>query len=740
MIKYSTLSLAVFTALPISFVNADDYEHIEVTASRIQANVNEIPASITVIDEKELKQLNANKLSDIFRYQAGVTVEKSGHRHGDANINIRGIGGNRILMVRDGTIMPDGFGSAGVSQGRGNFDPFSLQQVEILKGPASALYGSNALGGVVILNTADPESLVIRENGKHYASVNAGYFSEDERTRLGVTVASEVAGGYGLFQAQSQVFSETDINSDYIVNPKDGDSQSFLAKWKVSDDDYALQFIADYFRQQTENILDTNVGPVQGPPGSAISMSNADDDSNVWRVGVKHELFDLGLVDKVKWQLDYQYSNYEQYEQQQTDNPGSVMPPIPAFGYLEEEWEEFEQKQINFSIQAEKEWRNHHVLVGFDYLDKSVTRPVDRLRTDVITSQSTNVINGTQHPGKTFPDADVTQFGAFIQDYISIGDNLTLVAGLRFDQFENKPDIDQAYENFNISGATPEEYSDNAVSPHLGLVYNFSEKTSIYANYTSGFRSPPVAEQYISRAILIPVPGVPHEVIPNNELESETSNGFEVGVRWSNNLASVEVSAYQNQYDDFIDSRTIGYREMPPLFTDKLAIRQIQYQNVDAVEIKGAEITANVILDSILPSGWHGNARFAYSIIDGENITDNTGLNSIPPNSGVFGFNISPNESLTVNWSIRGANKAEDAEPLKKHGQSLPSFEPPGYAVQDIYANYFISEDFAVSLTVYNLTDKKYWASHTKGNNGAGNLDAFVEPGRNFAAAVSYQF
>ncbi len=721
-------------------IQADEIEHVEVTASRIQAKVNEIPMSVAVIDEDELKQLNANKLSDLLRYQAGVTVEKSGHRHGDANINIRGIGGNRILVVKDGTVMPDGFGSAGVSQGRGNFDPFNLQQVEIIKGPASALYGSNALGGVVIFNTTDPEALVANNDGEAYVSINAGYFSEDERARIGATLADELAGGYGLFQAQVQNFSETDINSDFKVNPKDGYSQSFLAKWKTSTDSYALQLLADYFNQETDNILETNLGPVQGPPGTAITKSTATDDSSVWRVGVKHELFDLKLVDKLKWQLDYQYSNYDQYEQEQTENAGSIMPPIPGFRTLDEEWEEFEQKQINFSVLAEKEWNNHHLLVGFDYLDKSVTRPVNRLQTNLDTNESTNVINGYQHPGKTFPDADVTQFGAFIQDYISIGDHLTVVAGLRFDDFQNTPNIDQAYQNFNISGAEPTEYSDNAVSPHLGLLYKFSEQTSLFANYSTGFRAPPVAEQYISRAILIPVPGVPHEVIPNNELESETSTGIEVGLRWNNDIASVEVSAYQNEYEDFIESRTIGYREMPPMFTGPLAIRQIQYQNVDEVEIKGAEITAYLMLDSFLPDNWHGDARFAYSFIDGKNITDNTGLNSTPPNSGVLGINISPVEALNLNWTIRGASKADEAEPLFQHGQPLPTFEPPGYAVQDLQASYFITTDLAVSLTVYNITDKKYWASHTKGNSAAGDLDAFVEPGRNFAISASYQF
>ena len=350
------------------------------------------------------------------------------------------------------------------------------------------------------------------------------------------------------------------------------------------------------------------------------------------------------------------------------------------------------------------------------------------------------MINGYQHSGKTFPDADVTQFGAFVQDYVDLTDELTLVAGLRYDSFKNTPNVDEAYQNFNIAGAVPESYSDDAVSPHLGLVYQLTDHTSLFANLTTGFRAPPVAEQYISRAILIPVPGVPHEVIPNNALESETSQGMELGVRWNNDISKVEFSVYQNDYEDFIDSKTIGFREMFPMFVGNLAIRQIQFQNIDEVEIKGAEFSAHLVMDSFLPEGWKGDAHIALSVIDGENTTEGTGLNSVPANSGVIGFNLSPNDAIEFHWHLRAASKADDAEPLSRRGQRLPSFEPPGYGIQDVSIRYSVSEDLVLSLSAYNITDKKYWGSHAKGSNASGDLDASVQPGRQFALSASYQF
>lgn len=740
-LKLSLISSAVALVLS-SHVSADDnIEHIEVSASRIQTKLNELPISVSVLTKQDIEQLNANSLSELLRYQPGVTVERSSDRHGDANINIRGIGGNRILMVRDGAAMPDGFGSAGTSQGRGSFDPFNLEQVEILKGPASALYGSNALGGVVVFNTASAQNLVEKNGGNNYLSVNAGYFSVDNRSRVGVVAATKVDEHYLLVDVQRQDFNETEINSDFTPNPKQAHTNSLLAKWQYEGiDQQSIGVIVDYFKQSAEHQLNTNLGPISGPPGSAISKASAEDESLRYRVGIKHELLDVAGLDQIKWQLDYQYSNYQQYELEQTDNPGSSMPPVPVSSIQDQEWEDFEQKQINLSVLAQKQWHEHQLLFGLDYLGKNVTRPIGRLQTDLISGDSTNVINGYVHPGKTFPDADITQIGAFVQDYYDVSDSLTLVAGLRYDRFENTPNTDAAYENFNVSNATPKGNSDSAWSPHLGLVYKLLGGVSVFANVTTGFRAPPVAEQYISRAILIPVPGVPHEVVPNNDLGSETSQGLELGMRWNNHLARIEVSVYQNDYDDFIDSQTIGYRDIPPVFVGDTAVRQIQYQNLDKVRIRGAEFSGHLLLDRLLPSGWSGDAHFAMSFIDGENLNTGTGLNSVPPHSGVIGISLSPSDDWRFSWNMRAVAKASDVEPVSMHGREMPAFEPPGYTVHDIGLRYHFDDDLALSANVYNLANKKYWDAHNKGANAAGNLDASVAPGRNTSLNLHYKF
>lgn len=738
----SLSAVAIFAATP-ALANAaieKNLEVIEVSVSRINATTDELPSTVAVLSQEDIQHIMPNKLSDLFRYEAGVAIESSGGRHGDANINIRGIGGNRVLVIKDGIVMPEGFGSAGVSQGRGSFDPFSLQQVEILKGPASALYGSNALGGVVIINTATPKDLVEKNGGNTHVSANIGYFSEDERPRVGATVATKVGESYLLLQGQAQEFSETDINSDFVPNPKDGEAYNLTAKWQYETDKHSFQLVADYFSQTADNVLNTNLGPISGPPGTEITEATAKDDSSRLHIGVTHKIQDLGVLDKFQWQASYQKSNYEQYEFERTENPGTPTMPFLASHTFTEEWEDFEQEQFSASLLGEKELDQHHFMIGVEGYWTSVVRPVDKLLTDVVADTTTNVISGIAHPGKTFPDADVFKFGIFLQDHFQLNEQLKVVAGLRYDYFENKPDPDEAYNNFNIAQAVPETYSDDAFSPHLGVVFDVSETVSLYGNYSAGFRTPPVAEQYISRSILIPVPGVPHEVVPNNDLQSETSEGLEFGIRWRGEHARFSLAAYRNSYSDFIDSKTIGFRNAPPLFVGPLAIRQIEYQNVDSVRIQGLELNAEIMLDSVLPEGWNGHIDVAGSLIDGENTETGLGLNSVPAHSAVVGVTVSP----TPNWQFAGhlqiVDKASDVEPLSSHGQTLPAFEPPSYATLDLSAQWEVADNISINAALYNVFDKKYWPFSAKGDNAAGDLDAKVAPGRNFAVSLNYKF
>ena len=127
-------------------------EQIVVVANKSARSVRDVAAHVTVMTRQELTDNLATSVADVFRYTPGVDYEASGSRFGTEGINIRGIGGNRVAILVDGVPLSDQFDVGSFSNATRDFVNAGLiQRVEVLHGPASALYGSSAIGGVIAI-------------------------------------------------------------------------------------------------------------------------------------------------------------------------------------------------------------------------------------------------------------------------------------------------------------------------------------------------------------------------------------------------------------------------------------------------------------------------------------------------------------------------------------------------------------------------------------------------------------
>ena len=132
-------------------------DQIVVVAHKDERSIREIAANVTVLSRADLNGQLATSVSDVFRYVPGVDYEGAGTRFGTEGINIRGIGGNRVAIQVDGIPLTDQFDTGSFSNATRDFiDAGMVQDIEVLHGPASALYGSSAIGGVVAVRTPDP--------------------------------------------------------------------------------------------------------------------------------------------------------------------------------------------------------------------------------------------------------------------------------------------------------------------------------------------------------------------------------------------------------------------------------------------------------------------------------------------------------------------------------------------------------------------------------------------------------
>ena len=129
---------------------AQAIEQIVVVAHKTERSIRDVAANVTILARQDLGLELATSIADALRYTPGIDYEGAGTRFGTEGINIRGIGGNRVAMLIDGVPLSDQFDVGSFSNATRDFvNAGFIQRAEVLHGPASALYGSAAIGGVI---------------------------------------------------------------------------------------------------------------------------------------------------------------------------------------------------------------------------------------------------------------------------------------------------------------------------------------------------------------------------------------------------------------------------------------------------------------------------------------------------------------------------------------------------------------------------------------------------------------
>lgn len=140
-------------------------------------------------------------LKELFRYEPGITVTSGFGRFGIGDIRVRGLGGNRVRIQTDGIVVPDAFSIGSFSNANRNFvDLETVKRVEVVRGPTSSLYGSDALGGTVAFVTRDPEDYLSGDKRSH-VGVKLGFDGAWDGRFAGATVAQAGERWSGMLAA-----------------------------------------------------------------------------------------------------------------------------------------------------------------------------------------------------------------------------------------------------------------------------------------------------------------------------------------------------------------------------------------------------------------------------------------------------------------------------------------------------------------------------------------------------------
>ncbi len=458
---------------------------LTVTATKVATPISDVPATVSVITAKDIDDNLVTDIKDLVRYEPGVAVPRSPARFtaalggtgrdGDSGFNIRGLEGNRVLILEDGIRVPDGFGFGAQLVGRGDYSDLDLMKtVEILRGPASALYGSDGVAGAVSFITKDPEDIL---RGKDWAAqAKASYTSADESWGEGLVFAigDDTWQGMAAYTRRDGHGQETHGDNDSANTdrttaiPQDIASNAFLGKILFTPDGSNRTRLT---YEHMDRDVDSNVlSAIAKPPLGASSTLSlvGQDESARDRVSLDHLYTGDGFIEVFKANAYWQAATTTQFSAEDRNVSADRTRRNT-----------FDNRVWGFGAEAQSSFVtgdiSHHFVYGGD---ASFTHQAG-------VRDGTVPPFGETFPTRAFPTTDYTLAGFFVQDEIETLDGrLTLYPALRYDYYSLDPKNDAP------PPLVPTSQSDSHLSPKLGGVFKFTDAFSAFANYAIGFKAP----------------------------------------------------------------------------------------------------------------------------------------------------------------------------------------------------------------------------------------------------------
>ena len=745
---YRCLLLAGLSALasaaaaqPVTTLAAADDDAapvITVTATRTPTDAATVPAAISVITAEQIQDNLMEDIKDLVRFEPGIEVRTQPSRpgaalgatgrDGNSGFTVRGLSGNRVLIQQDLIRLPDAFAFGAQAAGRGDYaDLEMLKSVEILRGPASALYGSDGLAGAISFTTRDPEDLIAKG---HDVGLRAriGYAGADANWAKSAMAAARSGPLSALIAytrrdgGPARNFGQIDTPDSRRTapNPLAVNSDALLGKLVLdAGGGHRLRLTGELVRSATTSDVLSGRTP-QGPglpPLAATSVLRLDLADNLARdrISLDWRYAGGGLVEDAFLIGFHQDARNRQFSAEDR-NTAADRTRLNLFNNRVSGVNG--QIALKFATGAV----GHRILIGGDF---SRTRQTG-LRDGTVPPV------GEIFPIKAFPDTDYDQGGLFVQDSIDIADGrLLLYPALRLDHYRLSPTPDAAFPA-QIAGQTGQR-----LSPKIGAVGWITPALGLFASYAEGFRSPTPSQ--INNGFFNPAQG--YTAIPNAALRPETSRAFEGGIRLRQaQVAGItlngQINGFTARYRDFIEQVQVSGRFLP---ADPAVF---QFVNFGRVAIEGVEAK----LDAEFGGGFGANLALAWA--QGTASGARPGQVAVEsPLSPISPFNL----VAGVNW--RGVQDRLFLQAIVTHSAakrqadiaeacSPACFASPAFTIADLTAAFSLTPNVQARIGIFNLFNRKYWWwNDVRGLAGTSPItDAFTMPGRNASASLILRY
>ncbi len=400
-----------------------------ITADRIERDPYEIPSSINIISQKEITERSAKTSAEALREENGIFVQKTNHGGGSAII--RGLSSNQILILVDGVRLNNSLYRLGNHPYLTTVDNNSIEQIEVVRGPTSMLYGSDAMGGTINLRTQIPNNKSVN-SWSDFSFLSRYASADDEKTVAG---RSEFGFNKLAFNAGFSYKDYGDLrrgrNSDYkrIEKSTNGIIQSPNG-YKAYDFDSKLI----YKLSDESNLI------------AAYQFSNQTD---VPRYD-KYENDNYYL-----WQYQPQQRHLAYLKYRQKFYSDYINKLITTISYNKQIEGRHTQHRVDSDLQKEKDeaqtlgltfeansiFRNHNFIYGAEIY-------ADDIKSEQYNYDAVSGV-GTKNPISRYPDgAEYDSYGFYIQDEYSLLKNLTTIFGGRYSYFNKQFMLSGIYSTF----------------------------------------------------------------------------------------------------------------------------------------------------------------------------------------------------------------------------------------------------------------------------------------------------
>lgn len=704
-------------------------DELVVSGTRWRQSSDNIPSKIVTISPVEINLQNPQTAADLLGISGKVFIQKS--QQGGGSPMIRGFATNRLLYTVDGVRMNTAIFRGGNIQNVINLDPFVMENTEVLFGPGSVIYGSDAIGGVMSFQTLTPQ----------FSLTDKPMVTGKAVSRFS-TASKEKTGHFDVNVGWKKWAMVTSFSTWDFENLRQGNH---------GPEDYIKPYYVQ--RQDSVDRVITQSDPLLQVP-SAYSQMN--------------------LMQKIRFKpnehWDFQYgfhysetSSYGRYDRHNRMKKG--LPRYAEWNYGPQKWlmnnlnithnadnvifnqmtirlsqQSFEESRIDRSFNKNDRNTNTEKVeaysINLDFVKwtggkNTIYYGLEYVRDDVnSTGTVTDISTGVTIDGPArYPNSSWTSIAAYLEDVYKLSQKITLQGALRYNQFILDADFSNNTDFYPFPFSTA-NINNGALTGSIGGVYRPSGTWVISTNLGTAFRSPNVDD--IGK-VFDSEPG--SVVVPNPDLKAEYAYNFDLGVaKVIADVVKLDITGYYTYLQNAMVRRDYQLNGLDSIMYEGEMSKVQALQNAATAKVYGVQLG----LEVKLPSNFTFSTDINFQKGE-EEMDDGTKSPSrhAAPFFGVSRLNYRYNKlNLELYTNYQGERKYDELPVSEQSKDEIyakdsngRNYSPAWYTL-NIKAIYDLENQFILSAGIENITDQRY-RPYSSG---------ISAPGRNFILSLRYNF